>query len=170
MAPWAGLPEANSVNGLGGLTCTIAPTDIKGVSGEVSNPEAPESHSHRGLGLPGSAVGEGMPHDTVASTAASVGPSADLACNQFPNCAIGLSQTEIEQVAKDHDIGHIPSRSQAVTVGQFADMAGVCVRTVLYWRKAGFLPRRYRRSRKFVWHIDDVNSWLKTSRRSGAGL
>jgi hypothetical protein len=110
-----------------------------------------------------------MPHDTVASAAASVGPSADGACKQMPNCATGLSQIEIEQVTKGQDIGNKPNRSHAVTVGQFADMAWVCTRTVRYWQKAGILPRRYRVSRKYVWHIDDVNSWLETSRRIGAG-
>jgi hypothetical protein len=155
VAPRADLPEANNRNGLGWLTCTSAPSDIKGISGEVSNLKAPESHTHRALGLPGSAVGD----DTLASAT----------CNQLPNCAIGLSQTEIEHVAKGRDIGNKPNRFQAVTVGQFADMAGVCLRTIRYWQRAGSLPRRYRMNRKYVWHIDDVNLWLKTFRWSGAG-
>jgi hypothetical protein len=87
-----------------------------------------------------------------------------MQCNQLPNCATCESDK-----SPPASLTYTPIKSQRVTIGELAALAGVSVRTVRYWLKAGLLPRRWRASRADVWHIDDVNLWLKTFRRNGAG-
>jgi MerR family regulatory protein len=88
----------------------------------------------------------------------------EVQCNQLPNCADCPSDKSPPAA-----LTYKPIKSPRVTIGELAALAGVSVRTVRYWLKARHLPRRWRARRADVWHIDDVNLWLKTRRRNGAG-
>jgi MerR family regulatory protein len=100
------------------------------------------------------------PGETVSGPGINIrGPG--LQCKQLPNCADCPSDKSPPAA--------LTYNSQRVTIGELAALAGVSVRTVRYWLKAEHLPRRWRAIRADVWHIDDVNLWLKTRRRNGAG-